>query len=81
MHQVVIPNFSTKKMMRRSDNLAYFSSRGPTYDDFRFKPDVVCPGHSIVSAMAEKWRSCKLVHMEGTSMATPLCAGAAALGA
>jgi Subtilase family len=33
------------------DYVAYYSSRGPTYDN-RIKPDLVSPGHAIVSAKA-----------------------------
>ena len=68
------------ELAARSDVLTDFSSRGPTGPDFRFKPDIVCPGHYIVSAMAESTSTCSLRLMSGTSMATPICAGATALG-
>jgi hypothetical protein len=67
--------------------LAAFSSRGPAADG-RTKPDVVAPGTDIVSArsrassdtgwglLAENTNYC---FMGGTSMATPLAAGAATL--
>ncbi|EKX54911.1 hypothetical protein GUITHDRAFT_44499, partial [Guillardia theta CCMP2712] len=61
--------------------LANFSSRGPT-PDRRFKPDIVCPGDSILSARSDGNLSsfqCSIMVMSGTSMATPICAGAAAL--
>jgi subtilisin family serine protease len=57
--------------------MAAFSSRGPT-DDGRIKPDVVSPGAVIQSTRAlsetNPYRA-----MSGTSMATPLTAGAIAL--
>mmetsp|Transcript_21214 Transcript_21214/g.42339 ORF Transcript_21214/g.42339 Transcript_21214/m.42339 type:complete len:930 (+) Transcript_21214:113-2902(+) len=63
------------------NDLAYFSSRGPAYDG-RIKPDVVAPGFSIQSADSEASPfddHCNTVSMAGTSMATPVTAGAAAL--
>ena len=58
-----------------ADNIASFSSRGPTADG-RTKPDVVAPGVGIISLnnSATGIRS-----MSGTSMATPHVAGVAAL--
>lgn len=66
--------------------MAAFSSRGPT-DDGRIKPDVVAPGTWIISARSHHpgagtgWTAYDehYVYMGGTSMATPLTAGAAAL--
>lgn len=64
--------------------IAGFSSRGPTADG-RMKPDVVAPGVSIISARSDPFargecdESNGLVEMSGTSMATPLVAGVAAL--
>jgi subtilisin family serine protease len=71
------------------DEVAAFSSRGPTADG-RVKPDVLAPGTFILSTrstqLAENvfsWRkypASKLYLFNGgTSMATPLAAGAAAL--
>jgi len=65
--------------------LAGFSSRGPA-DDGRIKPDLVAPGTNIVSvrsqaAEGDGWGSydSHYMYLGGTSMATPLVAGAAAL--
>ena len=69
-----------------ADEIASFSSRGPTTDR-RLKPDVVAPGSGIVSTCASpgqgNW-TCNLIggryiSKSGTSMATPHVAGAAAL--
>jgi serine protease AprX len=65
-----------------------FSSRGPTLDG-RAKPDVVAPGtwilstkSTMLSPTATGWKpfpsSSKYFYMGGTSMATPLTAGAVA---
>jgi len=64
-------------------NMADFSSRGPT-NDGRIKPTVVAPGQFIVSAKSDgtlnlKCRADGLLAMAGTSMATPVMAGNAAL--
>ncbi|MFF0448929.1 S8 family serine peptidase [Streptomyces sp. NPDC004609] len=76
------------------DGMAAFSSRGPT-DDGRIKPDVVAPGTNVLSLLSRKlpdsvnplWGRLPSGHplagaycwAGGTSMATPLVAGAAAL--
>ena len=52
-------------------NLADFSSRGPTRDG-RIKPDFVAPGEWILGARAGS--KDKLLYMRGTSQATPLVA-------
>ena len=67
------------------DAVAIFSSRGPTTAG-RFKPDVVAPGTSILSATSGSVQNpSNLYHNDkawclksGTSMATPLVAGCAA---
>lgn len=72
---------------RLSDNingLAMFSSRGPTTDG-RIKPEIVAPGTNILSAKAHTptaellWGAYndEYVYSGGTSMSTPLVAGAA----
>ena len=61
-----------------------FSSLGPTYN-WLIKPDLVAPGDSIYSASilteaeVAGGDTCKKVDMDGTSMATPVAAGAFAL--
>jgi subtilisin family serine protease len=66
--------------------LAAFSSRGPT-DDGRTKPDVVAPGTDIISSRSHAsgastgWGTynADYIYNGGTSMSTPLTAGAATL--
>jgi subtilisin family serine protease len=81
--------FRNDPMANSPDQVVAFSSRGPT-DDGRIKPDVIAPGTFILSARSSEiasnnsaWRafpaSRKYFYMGGTSMATPLVAGAAAL--
>ena len=57
------------------DVLASFSSRGPTPYDFRLKPDVTAPGVNVLSSVLHG----EFDFFQGTSMATPHTAGAAAL--
>lgn len=69
------------------DSLAAFSSRGPS-DDRRIKPDLVAPGTDILSTRSALAPDDKFLgvdaqrpygFMQGTSMATPLVSGCAAL--
>lgn len=69
------------------DGMAAFSSRGPTLDG-RIKPDLVAPGTAILSCRSSLapdhgfWGVSSdrgFCFMGGTSMATPLVAGCAAL--
>lgn len=83
------------------DPMAFFSSRGPTFDN-RIKPDIVAPGAVVLSAKAMNADACtrdrthqtncsscsgngfchpdpSVTTMMGTSMATPIVSGAAAL--
>ena len=68
------------------EGLAAFSSRGPA-DDGRTKPDVVAPGTFILSTKSRStsdtgWSAhsnSDYTYMGGTSMATPITAGASAL--
>jgi len=72
---------------RRGDNpenLNVSSSRGPT-KDARIKPEIVAPGTRIFSARSSRCSQSPIsgnayyTEMTGTSMATPLVSGAAAL--
>lgn len=70
------------------DNMASFSSRGWTQDG-RIKPDIVAPGQRIISSNSQgtiNEIACgdipagdELIQKSGTSMATPVTAGNAAL--
>ena len=81
--------FDSDPMANNAEQLAAFSSRGPTKDG-RVKPDVVAPGTFILSTRStqiannnQAWAafppSRAYFHMGGTSMATPLAAGATAI--
>ena len=73
---------------RAADNIsgmAAFSSRGPV-DDGRLKPDLSAPGTYILSTKSSQTTSTgwaaynsSYTYMGGTSMATPITAGATAL--
>jgi len=71
-----IDTSSLSHLYTNEENIAYFSSRGPTSDG-RIKPDIVGPGMYIVSASAGT--SNGFVSMQGTSMINPLIARLASL--
>jgi hypothetical protein len=60
-----------------ADQIATFSSRGPGHGGSTFKPDLSAPGVSIVSAGVGSGTGSS--NLQGTSMASPHTAGAAAL--
>ncbi|CAL8143298.1 unnamed protein product [Orchesella dallaii] len=60
-----------------NDHLAGFSSRGPGEDLAPVKPEILAPGQGINSAWFINDNSYRV--LSGTSMATPIVAGAAAL--
>ena len=63
----------------KARNLAAFSSRGPRLGNYAVKPDIVAPGVSITSARANGKDGNWYATYSGTSMATPMVSGAAAL--
>ena len=77
---------SSDPLSNSGAGMAAFSSRGPT-DDGRIKPDLVAPGTNILSARSHDgaagtgWGAydSHYIYNGGTSMSTPLVAGAAAL--
>ncbi|MCU0254464.1 MAG: S8 family serine peptidase, partial [Acidobacteria bacterium] len=63
------------------ENVAEFSSRGPTSDG-RLKPDIMMSGRSLVTGTSDRrelGRTCSTLEVNGTSFAAPLVAGYAAL--
>ncbi|HRT05385.1 MAG TPA: S8 family serine peptidase [Kiritimatiellia bacterium] len=79
-------DYASRPMSNNVQGLAAFSSRGPC-NDGRIKPDIVAPGTDIVSTRSRRatdtgWGigpNTNYLYMGGTSMATPLMAGAAGL--
>ncbi|WP_165347126.1 S8 family peptidase [Gottfriedia acidiceleris] len=68
----------------KSDVLASFSSRGPLINNFKVKPEITAPGVGIVAARAAGTYigipiDANYTNLNGTSMATPHIAGAAAI--
>ncbi len=71
-------DMKSSKAFYNEDQLADFSSRGPTQDG-RIKPDVVFPGEYILSSRSRGGLNKRIPHNDmllfrGTSMATPLVA-------
>ncbi|MHA1358253.1 MAG: S8 family peptidase [Candidatus Helarchaeota archaeon] len=67
----------------KNDQIAWFSSRGPTKDG-RVKPDILLPGHNIIAPRAKNTSMGHVIdefytQASGTSMATPHCCGVVAL--
>lgn len=77
------PNVITVGAADDDGEVESYSSRGPIYEDGEqadwTKPDLVAPGSRIVSTRAEPGARSAYVMMNGTSMAAPHGAGAAAL--
>lgn len=76
----------SSKLSDNANGIAVFSSRGPTSDG-RLKPEIVAPGTNILSTKSQVPGASSLwgdynsyyAWSGGTSMATPLAAGAAAV--
>ena len=86
--RITQPPLAEDKYSDNPNGIAMFSSRGPTADG-RIKPDLVAPGTNIVGVCSTQPGSSKLwgaypidknyCYSGGTSMSTPLAAGAAAV--
>jgi minor extracellular serine protease Vpr len=63
----------------RSGVITSFSSRGPTAFGHDLKPDLSAPGGQILSSTLPNTSASRFAVFDGTSMATPHVAGAAAL--
>jgi subtilisin family serine protease len=63
----------------RSGIITSFSSAGPTNFDHKLKPDVAAPGGQILSSTLSEFAGAPFAVFDGTSMAAPHVAGAAAL--
>ncbi|MEP6909557.1 MAG: S8 family serine peptidase [Actinomycetota bacterium] len=63
----------------RGGIITSFSSAGPTAFDHQLKPDVTAPGGQILSSTLPEFAGASFASFDGTSMATPHVAGAAAL--
>ncbi|MEU6251004.1 S8 family serine peptidase [Glycomyces sp. NPDC047010] len=75
------PSALTVGAVDHDDALADFSSSGPVYGGFGLKPDITAPGVGILAARADGTGEGDGAYTaySGTSMASPMVAGAAAL--
>jgi len=89
-HAITVGCMKTEATYPRSDDqIASYSSKGPTYVDLTVKPDVVAPGNLVVSLLAPGSTlvaqnpanvvSSSYFRLSGTSMATPAVSGTVAL--
>ncbi|WP_371544420.1 S8 family serine peptidase [Streptomyces sp. NBC_00554] len=62
-----------------TDEMASFSSRGPDTENLGLKPEIVAPGVEVLSSVPKALVPEGYQRMSGTSMASPLAAGSAAL--
>lgn len=67
--------FVSTILKKEKDFIADFSSRGPVTMNWEIKPDITAPGVAIKSTIPNR----SYMEMQGTSMAAPYIAGAAAL--
>lgn len=85
-HALTVGALGANTSNSMSNSVIWFSSRGPTSDGRR-KPDIMAPGVGIVSARGNTNNTnppsdpnqATTQTMDGTSMATPITAGGAAL--
>lgn len=79
---------NSKRDQGDAESVAAFSSRGPCKNDRRIKPDIVAPGTHILSTRSAAapdrnfesfYEIDEYVFLGGTSMATPVVSGAAAM--
>ena len=76
-HVITVGAMNDKGTVDRSDDdMANFSSVGPTKYDGLVKPDIIAPGYKITAAAHN---STGYVEFSGTSMATPCAAGVMAI--
>lgn len=85
---VTVGASNSKRDNGDAESMALFSSRGPCRPERRIKPDIVAPGTNILSAKSSEapdrnfasfYKNPAYVFLEGTSMATPIVSGAAAM--